>query len=47
MLSHFSRVRLFVAEWTVAHQAPLPMVCGGVSWSGPRKKKAGDSAVAS
>ena len=23
MLSHFSRVRLFAALWTVAHQAPL------------------------
>ena len=25
VLSHFSRVRLFVTPWTVAHQAPLPM----------------------
>ena len=25
MLSHFSRVRLFVIPWTVAHQAPLSM----------------------
>ena len=25
MLSHFSRVRLFVTLWTVAHQAPLSM----------------------
>ena len=25
MLSHFSRVRLFVTFWTVAHQAPLSM----------------------
>ena len=25
MLSHFSHVRLFVALWTVAHQAPLSM----------------------
>ena len=25
MLSHFSRVRLFAALWTVAHQAPLSM----------------------
>ena len=25
MLSHFSRVRLFVTPWTVAHQAPLSM----------------------
>ena len=24
-LSHFSRVRLFVTPWTVAHQAPLSM----------------------
>ena len=23
MLSHFSRVRLFVTLWTVAHQVPL------------------------
>ena len=29
MLSHFSRVRLFVTPWTVAHQAPLSM---GFSW---------------
>ena len=26
VLSHFSRVRLFTAPWTVAHQAPLSMV---------------------
>ena len=25
MLSHFSRVQLFAAPWTVAHQAPLSM----------------------
>ena len=25
MLNHFSRVRLLVALWTVAHQAPLSM----------------------
>ena len=25
MLSHLSRVRLFVTLWTVAHQAPLSM----------------------
>ena len=25
MLSHFSRVQLFVTLWTVAHQAPLSM----------------------
>ena len=25
MLSHFSRVQLFVTPWTVAHQAPLSM----------------------
>ena len=25
MLSCFSRVRLFVTQWTVAHQAPLSM----------------------
>ena len=25
MLSHFSRVRLFAALWTVGHQAPLSM----------------------
>ena len=25
MLSHFSRVRLFVTLWTVAHEAPLSM----------------------
>ena len=25
MLSHFSRVRLFVTSWTVAYQAPLSM----------------------
>ena len=25
VLSHFSRVRLFVIPWTVARQAPLPM----------------------
>ena len=25
MLSHFSHIRLFVAPWTVAHQAPLSM----------------------
>ena len=25
MLSHFSRVHLFVTVWTVAHQAPLSM----------------------
>ena len=25
MLSHFSRVRLFVPPWTVACQAPLPI----------------------
>ena len=25
MLSHFSRVRLFVTTWTVARQAPLSM----------------------
>ena len=25
MLSHFSHVRLLVAPWTVAHQAPLSM----------------------
>ena len=24
-LSHFSRVRLFVTSWTVAHQTPLSM----------------------
>ena len=35
MLSHLSRVQLFVTPWTVAHQAPVSM---GVSrqehWSG-------------
>ena len=25
LLSRFSHVQLFVAPWTVAHQAPLPM----------------------
>ena len=25
VLSHFSRVRLFVTSWTVAHQTPLSM----------------------
>ena len=25
MLSHFSRVQLFVTLWTVARQSPLPM----------------------
>ena len=25
MLSHFSRVQLFVTPWTVAHQAPLSL----------------------
>ena len=25
MLSHFSRVRLFATQWTVAHQSPMPM----------------------
>ena len=25
VLNHFSRVRLFVTPWTVAHQAPLSM----------------------
>ena len=25
MLSHFSRIQLFVTPWTVAHQAPLSM----------------------
>ena len=25
MLSHFSRVQLFMTLWTVAHQAPLSM----------------------
>ena len=25
VLSHFSRVQLFVTPWTVAHQAPLSM----------------------
>ena len=25
MLSHFSRVQLFVTPWTVAHQVPLSM----------------------
>ena len=25
MLSHFSRIQLFVTSWTVAHQAPLSM----------------------
>ena len=30
VLSCFSRVRLFVTLWTVAHQAPLSMGC----WSG-------------
>ena len=25
VLSHFSRVRLFVTLWTVAHEAPLSM----------------------
>ena len=29
MLSHFSRVQLFVTLWTVAHQVPLSM---GFSW---------------
>ena len=28
MLSHFSRVQLFVTLWTVAHQAPLSMDTG-------------------
>ena len=25
LLSHFSRVQLFVTLWTIAHQAPLSM----------------------
>ena len=35
VLSHFSHIRLFATQWTVAHQAPLSM---GLSrqeyWSG-------------
>ena len=43
MLNHFSRVRLCVTPWTVAHQAPL---CLGFSrqecWSGlPRPPPGG------
>ena len=35
MLSHFSRVRLFVTLWTVARQAPLSMGFSGQKyWSG-------------
>ena len=35
MLSHFSRVRLFVTPWTVAHQAPLSTeFCRQEYWSG-------------
>ena len=30
MLIHFSHVQLFAAQWTVAHQAPLP-------WDSPGK----------
>ena len=34
-LSHFSRIRLFVTPWTVAHQAPLSMGCSRQKyWSG-------------
>ena len=44
MLSHFSRVRLCAAPWTVAHQAPLSM---GPSrqehWSGSPCPPPGDS----
>ena len=43
MLSHFSYVQLFVAPWTVAHQAPLSM---GFSrqeyWSGLPRPPPGD-----
>ena len=43
MLSRFSRVRLFVIPWTVAHQAPLSM---GFSrqehWSGLSFPSPGD-----
>ena len=43
MLSHFSRVRLFVTPWTVAHQAPLSV---GFSrqecWSGLPFSSPGD-----
>ena len=41
MLSCFSRVWLFVTPWTVAHQAPLSILCpmqeywSGLSWSAP------------
>ena len=35
MLSHFSRVRLCVTPWTVAHEAPLFMGFSGQEyWSG-------------
>ena len=35
LLSHFSRVRLFVTPWTVAHQAPLSMgISSQECWSG-------------
>ena len=43
MLSHFRRVQLFAAQWTVTHQAPLSM---GLScqeyWSGLPFPPAGD-----
>ena len=46
MLSCFSRVRLFVTVWTVAHQAPLSM---GFSrqeyWSGLPRPPPGDLSV--
>ena len=35
LLSHFSRVQLFAALWTVAHQAPLSMEFSGQKhWNG-------------
>ena len=41
VLSHFSRVRLSVTLWTLAHQAPLSMgfsrqeYCRGLPWTPP------------
>ena len=43
MLSHFSRVRLFAAPWTVAHQASLSMdFSRQESWSGLSSLPPGD-----
>ena len=43
MLSHFTRVQLFVTLWTVAHQAPLSMGSSRKeSWSGLPFPSSGD-----